>query len=129
MTQPAAAETTNPLRIFHCDDSTEFLKLTHYWLLEHDDLVRVGTATTRATALARIPNARPDVILLDTLGADAITVDDLRAIVPSASIIVYTGYDDQAATQVIPDADAYLQKRDDEHELLAAVRRLPRRRC
>ena len=56
------------IRVFHCDDSEAFTRLVSFWLSEHDDIEYAGQAHTAEAALAALPEARPDVILLDTLG-------------------------------------------------------------
>ena len=56
------------IRVFHCDDSEAFTRLVAFWLAEHDDIEHVGAAHTADDALAALPEVRPDVILLDTLG-------------------------------------------------------------
>jgi len=56
------------IRVLHCDDSEAFTRLVAFWLAEHDDIEYVGEARTAEAALAALPTARPDVVLLDTLG-------------------------------------------------------------
>ena len=56
------------IRVFHCDDSEAFTRLVAFWLAEHDDIEHVGEAHTAEAALAALPTADADVVLLDTLG-------------------------------------------------------------
>jgi len=113
------------IRVFHCDDSEAFTRLVAFWLAEHDDMEHVGEAHTAETALAALPAARPDVVLLDTLGkpGDDTLLQAIRAISPGVKVIVYSGY-----VRLMQDgalgasADGYLEKGDDEVPLLDAIR-------
>src|SRR5690349_24127125 len=113
------------IRVFHCDDSEAFSRLVSFWLAEHDDMEYVGEAHTAEAALAALPEARPDVVLLDTLGkpGDDSLLQAIRALVPGVKVIVYSGYvrlmHDGALGQ---SADGYLEKGDDEGPLIEAIR-------
>ena len=113
------------IRVFHCDDSEAFTRLVAFWLAEHDDVEHVGEAHTADAALAALPAARADVVLLDTLGkpGDDTLLQAIRAISPGVKVIVYSGYvrlmQDGALGQ---SADGYLEKGDDEAPLLEAIR-------
>jgi len=113
------------IRVFHCDDSEAFTRLVAFWLAEHDDMEHVGQAHTAEAALAALPAARPDVVLLDTLGkpGDDTLLQAIRAALPGVKVIVYSGYvrlmHDGALGQ---SADGYLEKGDDEGPLLDAIR-------
>lgn len=99
-----------PIRVFHCDDSQPFTRLAWHWLSGCPDIHHVG--------------ADPDVVLLDTLGAphDTALMEAIRARVPRARVIVYSGY--VRLMELGGGADAYVAKGDDERELLAAIRRV-----
>ena len=113
------------IRVFHCDDSEAFTRLVAFWLAEHDDMEHVGEAHTADAALAALPAARPDVVLLDTLGkpGDDTLLQAIRAASPGVKVIVYSGYvrlmHEGALGQ---SADGYLEKGDDEGPLLDAIR-------
>jgi DNA-binding NarL/FixJ family response regulator len=113
------------IRVFHCDDSEAFTRLVAFWLAEHDDIEHVGAAHTAESALAELPAAHPDVVLLDTLGrpGDDTLLQAIRAASPGAKVIVYSGYvrlmQEGALGQ---SADGYLEKGDDEGPLLDAIR-------
>jgi DNA-binding NarL/FixJ family response regulator len=113
------------IRVFHCDDSGAFTRLVAFWLAEHPDLEHVGEARTADAALAALPAARPDVILLDTMGrpGDNALLVAIRRAAPQARVIVYSGYvrlmQEGALGQ---EADAYLEKDDDDAALVAAIR-------
>jgi len=113
------------IRVLHCDDSEAFTRLVAFWLAEHDDIEHVGEAHTAEAALAALPVAKPDVVLLDTLGkpGDDSLLQAIRAAAPGVKVIVYSGYvrlmHDGALGQ---SADGYLEKGDEEGPLLDAIR-------
>jgi len=112
-------------RIYHCDDSAAFTRLVRHWLDEHGDLEHVGAAHTGDEAIAGIGAARPHVVLLDTMGSpgDTALLMRIRDAAPRARVIVYSGYvsllDDG---DLGAEADAYLEKGDDEQALVAMIR-------
>jgi DNA-binding NarL/FixJ family response regulator len=115
------------IRIFHCDDSEAFTRLVAFWLAEHPDLEHVGEARTAEAALAALPAARPDVILLDTMGrpGDDALLLAIRAAAPQARVIVYSGYVRLMQEGALGhEADAYLEKGDDDAALVAAIRQV-----
>src|ERR1700742_2367113 len=90
------------IRVFHCDDSEAFTRLVAFWLAD-----------------------RPDVILLDTMGrhGDQALLGAIRAAAPYARVIVYSGYVRLMRDGTLGEkADAYLEKGDDEHALVALIR-------
>lgn len=78
------------IRVFHCDDSEAFTRLVSFWLAEHDDIEYAGAAHSADAALAALPDARPDVILLDTMGkpGDDWLLRAVREAAPGAKVIV-----------------------------------------
>ena len=113
------------IRVFHCDDSEAFTRLVSFWLAEHHDIEYAGAAHTADAALAALPDADADVVLLDTLGkpGDDTLLQAIRAASPGVKVIVYSGYvglmQEGALGQT---ADGYLEKGDDEGPLLDAIR-------
>jgi DNA-binding NarL/FixJ family response regulator len=110
------------IRVFHCDDSRPFTRLCWFWLSAHDDIEHVGEAHTIDAALEAVAVLRPDVVLLDTMGApsDDTALREIRARAPGARVIVLSGY-----VNLMPlggDADAYVAKGDDEAALLETIR-------
>jgi DNA-binding NarL/FixJ family response regulator len=115
------------IRVFHCDDSEAFTRLVAFWLAEHPDVEHVGAAHTPDEALAALPAVRPDVVLLDTMGVpgDDSLLLRIRSAAPEAAVIVYSGYVRLMREGELGNAaDAYLQKSDDEGELVDAIRRV-----
>jgi DNA-binding NarL/FixJ family response regulator len=113
-----------PIRVFHCDDSQPFTRLAWFWLSGCEDIEHVGAAHSAEEALATVVAADPDVVLLDTMGSpnDTAVLEAIRALVPRARVVVYSGYVN--IMQLAVGADAYLAKDDDESELIAAIRRV-----
>jgi DNA-binding NarL/FixJ family response regulator len=113
------------IRIFHCDDSAAFTRLVAYWLDEHGDIEHLGAAHSGDDAIAAIGPSQPDVVLLDTMGSpgDTALLRRIRTAAPRARVIVYSGYVallDEGALGV--EADAYIEKSDDENALVAMIR-------
>src|SRR4051812_13889257 len=82
------------IRVFHCDDSEAFTRLVAFWLAEQEDIEHAGAAHSAQGALDALPQADPDVVLLDTLGrpGDDSLLTAVRAAAPEAKVIVYSGY-------------------------------------
>ena len=113
------------IRIFHCDDSAAFTRLVAHWLDEHGDIEHVGAAHTGDDAIAAIGPSQPDVVLLDTMGSPGETglLRRIRSAAPQARVIDYSGYvsilDDG---ELGAEADAYIEKSDDERTMVAMIR-------
>jgi DNA-binding NarL/FixJ family response regulator len=113
------------IRIFHCDDSAAFTRLVRHWLDEHGDLEHVGAAHTGDEAIDGIGAAGPHVVLLDTMGApgDTALLMRIRDAAPQARVMVYSGYVSLLDEgELGAEADAYLEKGDDEQALVAMIR-------
>jgi DNA-binding NarL/FixJ family response regulator len=113
------------IRVFHCDDSEAFTRLVAFWLSEHDDIQHVGAAHTAESALAALPEVNADVVLLDTLGrpGDDTLLLAVRDAAPTARVIVYSGYVRLMQEGALGhEADAYLEKGDEDGPLIEAIR-------
>jgi DNA-binding NarL/FixJ family response regulator len=113
------------IRIFHCDDSAAFTRLVRHWLDDHGDIAHVGEATSGDDAVSAIGPARPDVVLLDTMGSpgDTTLLRRIRSAAPQARVIVYSGYVSRLGEDGLgAEADAYIEKSDDEAALVAMIR-------
>ena len=93
-----------------CDDSDWFAALLEAWTEQHDDLEFAGSADDRVAALGGLAAARPDMILLDTMtyGLEPITVDEVRAAVPAARILLCSGYPAEFAAGIVGQPDGYV---------------------
>jgi DNA-binding NarL/FixJ family response regulator len=111
-----------PIRVFHCDDSRPFTRLCWFWLSGHEDIEHVGAAHSLEEAYATVAASRPDVVLLDTMGApsDTTALNEIRVRVPEARVVVLSGYVN--LNLLSGSADAYVAKGDDEGPLLEAIR-------
>jgi DNA-binding NarL/FixJ family response regulator len=119
------------LRVFHCDDSAAFTRLVRHWLDEHDGIEHVGAAHDGEEALRLLPEAAPDIVLLDTMGSpgDTALLHRIREAAPSARVIVYSGYlSILDAGELGGEADAYLEKGDDDTRLIAMINAVARLR-
>jgi DNA-binding NarL/FixJ family response regulator len=115
------------MRIFLCDDSRSFAAAVGFWLEEADDIELVGFAHDRGDALAALPDADVDVVLLDTMvvGDEELAVDDVRAAAPDAKVVVYSGHEPVAARRFVSgEPDMFLLKGDTPEHLIEALREL-----
>jgi DNA-binding NarL/FixJ family response regulator len=115
------------LRVFHCDDSGSFIVLVRHWLEEHDDLEWAGAERDRGRVHEAVARARPDVVLLDTMGrpGDGDLIGAVRAAHPPVKVIVYSGYVRMLGPERLGrGADAYLDKSEDDARLVALIRSL-----
>lgn len=113
------------IRIFHCDDSSAFTRLVRHWLDDHTDIEHVGEANSGEDAVSAIGRAQPDVVLLDTMGSpgDTTLLRRIRSEAPQARVIVYSGYVPLLEEgELGVEADAYIEKGDDEAALVAMIR-------
>lgn len=96
-------------RVFHCDDSAAFRLLVREMLQDLGGVELVGEAATLEEALARLPAARPEVVLVDLLdparGEEPLRM--LRAAAPGARLLLYTG---MPADRVPAGADGHVHK-------------------
>jgi DNA-binding NarL/FixJ family response regulator len=116
---------TGVIRVFHCDDSDAFTRLVHLWLDEHPGIEWVGAERDPELVGPSVAEARPDIVLLDTMGkpGDGGLIATVRDAAPDARIIVYSGYVSLMLAEELADgADAYLDKSDDERKLIETVR-------
>ena len=97
----------------------------HLWLDEHSDLEWVGAERDPSRVGESVADARPDVVLLDTMGqpGDGELLAAVRAAAPQARVVVYSGYVSLMGANGLADgADAYLDKADDESALVEKIR-------
>ena len=96
-------------RVLVVEDVPELSRLLEMTFELDGRFVPVGTATSGGAALDLAARARPDAVVLDLAidGVDGIGVlPSLRALLPEARIIVFTGHDDAQLRQQAMDAGA-----------------------
>ena len=119
------------ITVFLVDDHPLLRRGLAALLGQQADLKVVGEAGDAAAALHVLPDAKPDVVLLDNhlpgvRGVDAIA--DLRAASPTSHIVMLTVSDDEAdlVAALRAGAQGYLLKTMDSAPLADAVRRAAR---
>ncbi|MDF7774062.1 response regulator transcription factor [Sphingomonas sp. AOB5] len=115
------------IRILTVDDHAVFRDGIAAIIAPQPDMLLVGEATNGAEAVDSFRNLRPDVVLMDLQmpvrsGIQAIT--EIRALAPSARIVVLTTYDGdvQAVRALKAGACGYLLKSSLRKELLDTIR-------
>lgn len=81
------------VRVFHCDDSSAFRVLVREMLHEMGGVELVGEASTLDEALAVLPGALVDVVLVDLFAREREEelLRLLREAAPQARMLLYTG--------------------------------------
>lgn len=104
-----------PTRVLVADDATGIRELLCLLIEMEDDFVVVGQARNGVEALDLTEREHPDLVLLDLAmpvldGLEALP--RLRALVPDATIVVFSGYEPAAlADQAVESgADGYVEK-------------------
>lgn len=105
----ASRAVPSPIRVFHCDDSAPFRMLVREMLLELGGIEMAGEAETLAEALALLPAAAPDVVLVDLFEQDRPQqlLPLLREAAPAARLMLYTG---MPGDRVPQGADGHIHK-------------------
>jgi DNA-binding NarL/FixJ family response regulator len=116
-------------RVLVVDDAANLRELLTLLLDAEDDFVVVGAAADGEQAVARAAELRPDVVLLDLAmpvmdGLQALP--QLRRLLPSARIVVFSGYEEDSLARAAIDggADAYIEKGTSVLQLVARLRAL-----
>jgi len=117
------------VRVFLLDDHGVVLDGLTELLGSVDGFEVVGTATTAAQALARIPAAAPDVAVLDVQLPDGNGVDvcrEVRSTMPLTYCLMLTSYDDHDAVvaSVLAGASGYVLKEVRTAGLVDAIRQV-----
>jgi DNA-binding NarL/FixJ family response regulator len=114
------------LSVYICDNYGALRDLIRF-SLEDDARIRViGEAEDAITCVRELPDARPDVLILD-LRMPGITgleaVPEIRSASPDTRIVVYSQYIDDDTASELADAgvEAWLRKDEDLSQLRATV--------
>ena len=114
------------IRVFHCDDSEAFTRLVAFWLSEHDDIEHVGAGAHGRGGAGRAARGQRRTWSCSTRSAGPATTRCCWRSArprPNAKVIVYSGYVRLMQEGALGhEADAYLEKGDDEGPLLDAIR-------
>jgi DNA-binding NarL/FixJ family response regulator len=117
------------LSVYICDNSGALRDLMRFALENDDRITVVGEAEDAITCVHELPEARPDVLLLD-LRMPGITgleaIPRIRAASPDTKIVVYSQYIDERKEVELAEAgvEAWLRKDEDLSELRATVLRV-----
>ncbi|MCW2992306.1 MAG: response regulator transcription factor [Solirubrobacterales bacterium] len=81
------------VRVFHCDDSAAFRVLVREMLADLGGVEMVGDAGGLDEALAKLPETRAEVVLVDLFDPDREQelLGLLRTAAPGARMVLYTG--------------------------------------
>ena len=120
-------------RVLIVDDAANLRELLTLLLEIEDDFEVVGTAADGEQAVAAALALQPDLVLLDLAmpvmdGLQALPL--LRANVPAARIVIFSGFEHQALAEeaVKAGADAYIEKGTSVTHLVSELRALRRHR-
>lgn len=115
------------MRVLHVDDSEPLTALVGFWLEEAEGLESVGAVHDFDRALSAVAAARPDVVVLDTLGTGELpaALPEVRRAAPGVRVLVYSGFPrERVVDPGGSEPDGYLHKGEDEAALINAIRGL-----
>ena len=111
------------------DDAASLRELLTVLLEAEDDFVVVGTAANGLQAIAEARTLQPDLVLLDLAmpvmdGLEALP--ELRAALPHARIVIFSGFEHEALARQALDAgaDDFIEKGMSVTHLVARLREL-----
>jgi DNA-binding NarL/FixJ family response regulator len=114
------------LSVYICDNYGALRDLMRFALEDDPRIQVVGEAEDAITCVRELPDARPDVLVLDlrmpgVTGLEA--VPEIRAASPDTRIVVYSQYIDERTAADLQEAgvEAWLKKDEDLNELRAIV--------
>jgi len=118
-------------RVLVVDDAANLRELLTLLLEVEDDFEVVGTAADGRQAIDAALALKPDVVLLDLAmpvmdGLQALP--ELRAHLPNARIVIFSGFEHEALAEeaLLAGADAYIEKGTSVTQLVTQLRELRR---
>jgi DNA-binding NarL/FixJ family response regulator len=121
--------TTSPLTVFLAEDDPDIVELMRFAVAGQPDFELVATTGEAAAVLDLVRQHHPDVVILDHRLSDPETpdasrrrrgvavpqtglelVEGARAVVPDATIVIFTGRRGLRTAAVNAGADAYVEK-------------------
>jgi DNA-binding NarL/FixJ family response regulator len=117
------------VRVFFIEDHEIVQRCVERALSADPGIVFVGSAASASDALARVRNAKPDVVLVD-LGlpdrSESTLLTGLRREVPDAKLVVFSGYEDEyhVFEALRAGAHGYVSKTAPVDEIATAIRRV-----
>ena len=120
------SQSTSTLSVYVCDNYGALRDLIRFALEDDSRITVVGEAEDAITCIHELPEARPDVLVLDLrmpgmTGLEA--VPEIRNASPDTRIVVYSQYIDDATAAELAEAgvEAWVRKDEDLSELRATV--------
>lgn len=122
---------TDPIRVFVTDDHAIVRNGIRAVLATETGIEFAGEAENGRQAVERVPQVRPDVILMDLMMPEMDGIEAIRRITsadPSARILVLTSFaaDDKVFPAIKAGALGYLLKEAGSDELIRAIRQVHR---
>lgn len=122
----------NPLKtVFICEDHPLFHQSLELMVKNADGFELKGSAASVADSLAKLPSARPEIVLLDLNlgGGDGFQIlDFIQENLPQTKVMILTSYDDAVLAKKAKrcGASAYMLKDSTGDELLQAMKEMQR---
>lgn len=114
------------LSVYVCDNYSALRDLMRFALEDDERISVIGEAEDAITCVRDLPDARPDVLVLDLrmpgmTGLEA--VPEIRGASPNTRIVVYSQYIDDRTEAELAEAgvEAWLKKDEDLSQLRATV--------
>jgi two-component system response regulator NreC len=120
-------ETSVPITVFLCDDHAVFRDAMKFLLDTQPDLRVVGDATSGESAMARMREISPDIVLMDVVMPEVDGIEVTREIkkqYPSTKVLMLSMYSspEYVYSSLNAGADGYMLKEVSGEDIVAAIR-------